>query len=696
MTNWQRVGRATGSIYVLLLLGFLILPFLIMIPASFDSAAILTFPPRNFSFTWYSQVLESSDWRGSARTSLIVSISAGAIATFAGLLLGIVHLRFGRVRTSTRTYLMLPLVVPSILIGTGLFGLLLQAQLLGRVWVLALADAALALPVVVIVLLAAFETVDPLLWTAASAIGARSATIIRQIILPVIAASVVVALIIAFHIAWDEVIMALWIGPAIVPTLTNRMFASLQQEGVSPALTALATMLLAVTLILVGGIRLSRQTALSRCTSRLRQRLPSLRGIQKSSSASSRSHDLSSGATIVTTDGSPNGELVASDVGSIEISGTTAPRRRSLRGGRSGGEQDAVEVERVSKSFGDVRAVNDVSFVVKEGELVSLLGPSGSGKTTILSLLVGAESLYEGVVRIGGRDLVGVPVHKRDIGIVFQRYTLFPNKTVGENVAFPLRVRHLSPAEINAKVGMMLELVGLSETEHRYPSQISGGQAQRVAVARALVYDPAVMLMDEPLGALDRALRQTLQQEIRRIQQDTQVPTLYVTHDQEEAMNLSDRIVIIRDGEIVAQGTPRDLYEQPPSGWVAQFLGDANFFPIEHWSMNGGRSVTCRSSVLGEIPARIARNGDLQPGDQAVVILRPENCLVSTAPLDFRWTQRGVLTRCTYLGATQRLEVRLPAGLELVSTTSPREAFAVGDEVYVGWADESAMLVRPL
>lgn len=239
-----------------------------------------------------------------------------------------------------------------------------------------------------------------------------------------------------------------------------------------------------------------------------------------------------------------------------------------------------MSFERVSNLYNGVAALDDVSFDVREGELVTLLGPSGSGKSTLLGILAGITPLDRGRVLFKGRDVTGVPPHERNIGMVFQRYALFPNKTVAENIAFPLELRKLPADTIREKVSRMLEMVDLTRQAHHFPSEISGGQAQRVAVARALVFDPSLMLLDEPLGALDKALRENLQEEIRRIQKMTGVPTLYVTHDQDEAMNLSDRMVVMRSGRIAASGRPRDIYEEPPSLWVAKFLGDVNVLPL--------------------------------------------------------------------------------------------------------------------
>ena len=249
--------------------------------------------------------------------------------------------------------------------------------------------------------------------------------------------------------------------------------------------------------------------------------------------------------------------------------------------------QSFLSVEGFKKTFGDVVAVDNVSLSLSKGEFLTFLGPSGSGKSTTLYAIAGFDIPTEGDIRIEGKSILSIPSHKRNIGMVFQRYTLFPHLTISENIAFPLRVRRRSAAEISARVKEMIALVRLEGFEHRMPSQLSGGQQQRVALARALAYDPPVLLMDEPLSALDKKLRDELQIEIRRIHQQTGVTILYVTHDQEEALRLSDRIAVFNHGRIEQIGSGNELYRSPKTRFVAGFIGDSNFLRVEQVSAIG-------------------------------------------------------------------------------------------------------------
>src|SRR6266446_2649159 len=237
----------------------------------------------------------------------------------------------------------------------------------------------------------------------------------------------------------------------------------------------------------------------------------------------------------------------------------------------------SIEIKNVSKIFGDVVAVNDVSFSVKEGELVALLGPSGGGKTTVLRLIAGLEVPSEGDIFVRGERVNEIKVQKRNIGFVFQNYALFQNMTVFKNVAFGLKIKKWKTADLKNRVDELLELLGLAELEKRFPHQLSGGQRQRVAIARALAPKPSVLLLDEPFGAVDAKIRQELREWLVRLHTDLNVTTLFVTHDQEEAMEVSNRIVILSPGGYLEQiGTPREVYEQPANVFVAQFIGVMN------------------------------------------------------------------------------------------------------------------------
>jgi putative spermidine/putrescine transport system ATP-binding protein len=326
-------------------------------------------------------------------------------------------------------------------------------------------------------------------------------------------------------------------------------------------------------------------------------------------------------------------------------------------------ERSGVEFTGVVKQFGSQRVLHGVDLAVRPGELVSLLGPSGCGKSTALRLLAGLEHLDGGRITIAGRDMVGVPTNRRDIGMVFQSYSLFPHLTVARNTAFGLRTRKVAGSDVSERVAAALELVGLSALAGRYPHQLSGGQQQRVALARALVTEPQVLLLDEPLSALDAKVRLSLREEIRRIQQRLGITTIFVTHDQEEALAVSDRIAVMNTGSIEQLGTPEDLYLRPATPFVADFIGRSSLAPA---TVAGGEAL-----LLGQ---RVPLLQPRQDGP-AMVYLRPENVMLASqgAP--------GIVVGTSYLGAVRRTQVRTEDGTELVIQHAAGDAVAPGQLV---------------
>ncbi|MBP0491920.1 ABC transporter ATP-binding protein [Pararoseomonas indoligenes] len=279
-----------------------------------------------------------------------------------------------------------------------------------------------------------------------------------------------------------------------------------------------------------------------------------------------------------------------------------------------------LELRNLSKSYdGRSRALDGVNLTAGKGEFITFLGPSGSGKTTTLMLIAGFEGATEGEILVDGTSITRVPPHKRGIGIVFQNYALFPHRTALQNILFPLQMRKMPKAQATEKARHMLALVGLERFADRHPREMSGGQQQRVALARALVFDPALLLLDEPLGALDKNLRESLQIEIKRIQRSLGVTTIFVTHDQSEAMAMSDRIVIFEGGRIQQAGTPLEIYDRPVNDFVARFVGDSNLLPI---------CLTDPAAGTGEIagigPVRIPAQPGRRAGEAATLLLRPE------------------------------------------------------------------------
>jgi len=285
----------------------------------------------------------------------------------------------------------------------------------------------------------------------------------------------------------------------------------------------------------------------------------------------------------------------------------------------------------INKTYGNFTALGDVNLEVAKGEFVTFLGPSGSGKTTTLMIIAGFEKATRGAVTIGGTDLSDLDPHQRNIGIVFQNYGLFPHRTAAENVFFPLQMRGTKRGPGLRRAEEMLEMVGLAGFGHRYPKELSGGQQQRVALARALVFEPSLLLLDEPLGALDKNLREQMQIEIKRIQRALGVTTIFVTHDQTEAMSMSDRIVVFDKGAIEQAGAPLDIYHRPQTRFVAGFVGESNLVPARIEAEG-----VAQSPVLGRVAYLPEGQPQAAPGQEVTLMIRPEHMKLSRAPLDGR------------------------------------------------------------
>ncbi|TWT02811.1 ABC transporter ATP-binding protein [Reyranella sp. CPCC 100927] len=327
----------------------------------------------------------------------------------------------------------------------------------------------------------------------------------------------------------------------------------------------------------------------------------------------------------------------------------------------------AIRLEDLGKTYGALRVIEGIDLVVADGEFFTILGPSGSGKTTLLTLIAGLTTPSGGRILFDDRDVTHVPAAGRDVGLVFQNYALFPHMTVFDNIAFPLSVRRTPRAELERRVAEALSIVRLTGLERRKPSQLSGGQQQRVALARAIVFRPAILLLDEPLGALDRKLREELQVELKELQRSLRITTILVTHDQEEALSLSDRILVIDKGAAQQIAPPQEAYLRPANRFVAEFLGIPNFIPTD-----GGREGIVRPERLEVAPSDQHRSGNP--------------------------SRQGRVREAVYLGQTVRLHVTLDEGREVIAavpSSQPAAALRAGDAATVSWKPQDVWPLTP-
>ena len=344
------------------------------------------------------------------------------------------------------------------------------------------------------------------------------------------------------------------------------------------------------------------------------------------------------------------------------------------------------------KVFDTQEALSGVSLDVYEGEFLTLLGPSGCGKTTTLRIIAGLEMPSRGVVLLNGEDITGLPPEKRQVNTVFQNYALFPHMNVEKNIAYGLKMRGASRQEMKEAVGKMLALVQLEGYGKRQPGQLSGGQRQRVAIARSLVLSPRILLLDEPLGALDLQLRRQMQQELKRMQRSLGITFIYITHDQEEALGMSDRIALMRDGRFVQVGSPEALYERPETAFAASFIGETNL-------LRGRAAAVKDDGVLMDVGG-ITLPADsslwISPGDPLCLSIRAERLYMSAAPVKEPCRLSGTLAESRYAGGERICVVHLPDG-QAVKSRRPTEGeppCVVGDKVYLWWHQASAVIVR--
>lgn len=358
-----------------------------------------------------------------------------------------------------------------------------------------------------------------------------------------------------------------------------------------------------------------------------------------------------------------------------------------------------ISIQNVGKSFGAFRAIESISLDIEHGEFFSLLGASGCGKTTLLRMLAGFEDVTDGEILIDGEPMSGVPPFQRPVNMVFQSYAIFPHLNVRDNIGYGLRAQKLPKAERNAKIDEMLALVQLESYGDRRANQLSGGQRQRIALARALIMKPKVLLLDEPLGALDKQLREQMQLELRRLQKSLGITFVFVTHDQEEALTLSDRIAVMSGGDVLQVDTPAGLYERPNSREVASFIGNMNFFDAQVLSrVNGHANMQIAGMGQLDIPAR---GTTLTEGDRACIAVRPERLsLHDTPPPNDQPAISGNLEMTTYLGERSHFHVRVPGCDQPLAVSSQNSALKGTESgshnrpVWLTWSDDSLIILE--
>lgn len=348
----------------------------------------------------------------------------------------------------------------------------------------------------------------------------------------------------------------------------------------------------------------------------------------------------------------------------------------------------AIELRAVQKRYGAFVALGGIDLHIEPGEFMTFLGPSGSGKTTTLNLIAGFTNLTGGEIRVGDRDVGSLPAYRRNFGVVFQHYALFPHMTVAKNIAYPLKLRGVSKAEQEKMVDQVLGMVKLGDFKHRFPSELSGGQQQRVAFARAIVFNPPLLLMDEPLGALDKKLREWLQLEIKRIHRELGTTFVYVTHDQEEALVLSDRIAVFNRGHIEQIGTGRELYDNPATLFVGRFIGESSVFCGKAERRGDSVGITVGDRMI-YAPGTVSSN--------CAIIVRPEH--IRLAPVGVPTpaginSLSGTVTESLYVGDSMKYEVRLFDGnIVLARMPVSDTQYALGDQVEVTWAAKNSRAV---
>jgi ABC-type Fe3+/spermidine/putrescine transport system ATPase subunit/ABC-type spermidine/putrescine transport system permease subunit II len=630
-----KAGRTALAGYGWAMMAFILAPALILVPLSLGDQASFVFPPKAWSLRWYEQLVAEPRWREAAVLSLKLAAFAAVLGVAVGTAAAIGISRIGpRWERVLNLVFVSPMIVPLMVIGVGFYALFARFGILGTFWSLGLAHAVLVLPFVVLPVAARLRTLDPVLERAAAASGAGPIRSLARVTIPLLAPAILAGAAFAFIFSFDEVVVAQFLSGPTLETLPRRMWEGISVGGLDKTITAVTSLEIALAAFAVLALEAWR-------------RFP----------------------TRTVTTPQP-------DAGGFGAARPASPGAASRAGKQ-------IVFDDLTKRYGERAAVENISLTVAPGEFVTLLGPSGSGKTTLLMLVAGFIAADSGRLLLADRDISSIPPHKRDIGVVFQNYALFPHLDVERNVAFPLEARGLPQAEIKRRVAWALDLVQMGSFRKRRINQLSGGQQQRIALARAVVFDPSALLMDEPLAALDRNLRLDMQNEIRQLQGSLGQSVIYVTHDQEEAINLSDRVAVMHAGRLQQVDTPRNLYLRPVNSFVAGFFGEANLFRgVAH-------GMRLRAEGGLELPLPEMREGG------AVLCVRPELMQFATVAPPDRLSFAGRVAEIRHQSSIVRLEFetllgRLTATRQSTVTALP----AVGSDVALWWDPSGTHVMR--
>jgi len=619
------VGRRALLGYAWVMLVFLLAPAVLLIPLSFSDETSFTFPPPAYSMHWYHQLVEEPRWQAASLLSFQIALLASILATALGVPASIAMSRVsGRANRFMKLLFISPMIVPLMVIGVGFYTVFAQFGLLGTRFSLILAHTVLVLPFIVLPITGRLLSIDPVLERAAASLGAGPYRTLARIILPLLGPAIAAGFVFSFIFSFDEVVVAQFLSGPALETLPRLMWEGISTGGLDKTITAVTTVQIAIAVLLVASMALWqrrrwRALAMSAANAAVRLENAGIRPLAQAATSGS------------------------SPPGSAKLGGG-APR------GDNGTRGVGIAFEHLTKRYGKTAAVADLSLTIAPGEFVTVLGPSGSGKTTLLMLVAGFISPDAGRLVVGGRDISVTPPHKRDIGVVFQNYALFPHLDVRRNVAFPLEARGIARDKIARRVDWALSRVQMTQYGQRRINQLSGGQQQRVALARAIVFDPCALLMDEPLAALDRNLRVEMQNEIRTLQRSLGQTVIYVTHDQEEALNLSDRVAVMSGGRLQQIDTPKDLYLKPRNSFVASFFGEANLLR----GTAAGAVLTTAAGIGLPLPA--PRRGP------TVLCVRPEVMRMDAPPGGDFPAIEGRVAETRFQGSIVRLRIETPLG----------------------------------